>query len=100
MKLNETQRDLISDVLNVNQADVYDDYSGRSMYGKTCFGFTTEQYLNPIQIMVDLTIVLVEEGEEELARTLSKNVCQDNMGLGTITYFPSVQWGEELEEDA
>lgn len=102
MELNAKQRHLIQEsLLNFDEAKVYSHYSGRSMYGKECFGITTEQYTNPISVMVEMTIDLIENGEEDLARELAGRVSQDNMGLGTITYFPSIGWGEAevLDDD-
>lgn len=102
MELNAKQRHVIQEsLLNFNEEDagVYTHYSGRGMYGKQCFGIETAQYTNPISVMMEMTIDLIENEEENLARELAGRVSQDNMGLGTITYFPSIEWGEAEKEE-
>jgi hypothetical protein len=105
MELNAKQRQIINDSLSMNfneeDAGVYTHYSGRGMYGKTCFGIETEQYTNPISVMMAMTIDLIEDDDYNLARVLTDKVSQDNMGRGMITYFPSIEWGEDevLDED-
>lgn len=69
-------------------------YSGRGMYGKTCFGFVgdEEQY-------AEFLFALIEQNHEDdahvsdaiqVAREFSSRVCRDSMGFETIFYFPGV----------
>ena len=103
MELSHQQRNLIKESLeNFNEeANIYTHYSGRSMYGKKCFGITTEQYTNPISVMMEIATELSRSGEEDLAKKMADCVREDNMGLGAIAYFPTIEWGHEevFEED-
>ena len=52
-----------------------DDYSGRGMYGATCYGIVTDD----------------PEGLIERAAELGlKGACTDNMGLDTIVYWRNI----------
>ena len=103
-------------------ADVYEGdetsfrhaYSGRGMYGKTCFGIVTDE---PMEVLVRLALVVgLEQGRAEtdcdngeddraedvdawetLGRALG-NVRTDNMGRSTIIYWPGIE-GEAMEPD-
>jgi len=100
MQLSGYQRHLIQEaLLDFNEeASVYEDYSGRSMYGKECFGIETGRYVNPITVIIAIVTELIENGENDLVEELG--YCrQDNMGLGTITYFPNIEWGIQAPED-
>lgn len=72
------------------------DYSGRGMYGETCFGFVVEGsalagYASFIQELADLQTNL-----EEIRTVLEwvTDVRSDSLGLSTIVYFPNLQIGE------
>ena len=54
---------------------VRDDYSGRGMYGKTCYGIVTD---DPLAVVEDAAAVGLRG-----ART-------DSMGTHTIVYWPAV----------
>jgi hypothetical protein len=98
MILNQGQRDLIFNFCEDNDYRLRENYSGRFMYGSDCFGIVTEQGVNPVGMGMKLATVLVDNEQEELlARLLSPR--QDNMGLGTITYWPDIQWGEGVDPD-
>ena len=73
-------------------------YSGRGMYGQKCLGVECE---NPAECVLD---AVRKAGEHlktgadvsELIDTLG---CMrwDSMGLGSIIYFPDVEWLEDQE---
>ena len=81
-------------------------YSGRGMYGTTCLGVSLDK--NDLQFMLELGHAMAEhnneidtdtpEGadEDELIR-LPKRVSSDSMGLGSIVYFPNVEYKDEDE---
>ena len=70
-------------------------YSGRGMYGRTCFGFvgTMEDYSRFLLGLVD---VFYDQTEDiavatELAGHFAERVATDSMGYSTIFYFPGIQ---------
>jgi len=80
---------------------VIPNYSGRGMYGKTCFGIICA---NPIKAAMVITRILmmdyIDDGEMILD-TMMNLACSDSMGLDTIIYFPrvSVDVDEGDDED-
>lgn len=77
------------------EEDVRVDYSGRGMYGASCFGIVTDDPGLLLKLGAALQgLYLVEELRGELARELleamSASVSQDSMGLSSIVYFPRV----------
>lgn len=62
-------------------------YSGRHMYGKTCFGFagTIEDY--------GKFLVQLANSDEgwDIAWEFAQRVCTDGMGKATIYYFPGIK---------
>lgn len=71
--------------LNETDARPYKDYSGRAMYGDTCFGLT-----GTIAQFAQFLIALALEDQEHLARRFADTVRTDSMGLSTIFYFPGI----------
>lgn len=68
--------------------DVRNDYSGRGMYGKECFGITCGQE-QLIKFVVAYAIAAAERGETDL--DWLSDVRSDSMGMSTIWYWPNVQ---------
>lgn len=79
---------------------IYEDYSGRGMYGEKCFGIVAS---NPGVASVFLTILAaakVEKNPEEFdaasdIHELAASMRLDNMGIDMIYYFPGWQLSEE-----
>lgn len=67
--------------------EIYHDYVGRGMFGKTCIGICCE---NPNEMLIDLTEYLAEGCDVDGVRGRLGIICIDNMGLGSIVYFPSL----------
>lgn len=65
---------------------LHPDYSGRGMFGKTCIGISCD---NPYEILVDLTEYLAVFDVCGVKASLG-TVCVDDMGLGSIVYFPKL----------
>lgn len=59
-----------------------DNYSGRGMYGKKCFGVIGNQS-GFLRFMIELAVI-----DPDTARDLADRVSTDGMGLSTIFYFP------------
>lgn len=59
---------------------LYENYSGRCMYGATCVGIVCENVNYTLQQLVEYV------GEESI-RSIAR---YDNLGLSMILYFPSI----------
>ena len=95
-------RDQMETVIDRTPALSYDsvtnDYSGRGMYGKSCFGIDYDT-------ADDLAVFLMRLYEvlgEDVAIDMAENIRLDNMGLGMIAYFPGYsidEWDEDEGDD-
>lgn len=73
----------------------YWDYSGKAMYGATCFGLQCDEGQ-----LLEFTISLARQDEGMDLEWLRK-VRSDSMGLGSIFYWPGVTIpgeGEDAED--
>lgn len=88
--------------------NVRDDYSGRFMYGKLCFGVTVSQLATALYDVTEaLREIIIKEKRDDL--NLAKEAADmledgnltefrtDNMGLDYIIYFPHITVGKENE---
>jgi len=66
------------------------DYSGRGMYGASCFGIVHDL---PDAVLGGIIVGLFEDKFEAINMLESARI--DNMGRSTITYFPG--WGLKEE---
>jgi ribosome-binding factor A len=80
-------------------------YSGRGMFGKQCLGIDVERgqsigdvFAAILEGVANDDSVLNGQGLEEAAEAF-RNMSSDNMGLGTIYYFPNVRYIEDEEQD-
>jgi len=95
------KRSLINMALaNANLVDgedgvnVRSDYSGRGMYGGTCFGVDFDRESDSYKFLVSLALVMAEDDEEwgdQHAMDLAEQAVTDSMGRGMIVYFPGVK---------
>lgn len=69
-------------------------YSGRGMYSKQCVGIETDESI--FKFTVGLCLTLGEEAEQLLDVGDPKS---DSMGMGSIIYFPRMEWTDEEEGD-
>lgn len=97
--LYRVQRSVLEHLLedaDVVENDVRWDYSGRAMYGRTCFGFTGD-----VSALVAFAVEVGrhqawfdESGDDSVHPDLSelvealKNVKSDSLGFDTIFYLP------------
>lgn len=93
--LTDDQYNELESVLD--DGDLRSDYSGRSMYGRTCVGFTTDE--SPARFQQELAKILAPDyfGEEEPdADSIDEMMDEigspnsDSMGRSTIYYYPSI----------
>lgn len=70
-------------------------YSGRGMYGRTCFGFVgnMQDYSNFLLALVEVFFDQTEDIDQSkyLASLFGERVATDSMGYDTIFYFPGIQ---------
>jgi hypothetical protein len=71
-----TNKQLMEIIAENCDGRVYEGYSGRGMFGETCWGITC---CNPIEC--------IEAACDEGVR----GACQDNMGRDYIVYWPSLK---------
>jgi hypothetical protein len=60
-----------------DESEVYEGYSGRGMYGKRCYGITTDRPMQLIEAAVENGI---------------KGASMDSMGLQTIVYWANIPY--------
>jgi len=76
----------------IKEEDQVDDYSGRFMFGETCFGF-----IGGVGMFAEFISGLKAQESDEalgLADDLAKRVKTDSMARDTIFYFPGVKLEE------
>lgn len=68
-------------------------YSGRGMDGRRCLSIYLHDGNNHLRVVADILDMRPEDVMDlgELAR-IFRNSREDGMGLGTVLYFPSVEW--------
>lgn len=85
-------------------------YSGRAMYGKECLGVTIDRgqdmgmlFANIVDGLYEMVAHDHEEDHHEQAfldvADAMRAMRTDSMGLGTIVYFPGVDYVSDDEED-
>ena len=74
------------------------DYSGRAMYGDSCFGLVHDTPGELIRFVFELEEELQLSGRDDrwsdlmdFRYEMSRDVRQDSMGLSGITYWPHVR---------
>lgn len=76
-------------------SDIRLNYSGRSMYGRTCFGI-----IGSMSVFAEF-LLAVERSDcgDEYANPLADRVTTDSMGYDTIFYFPGVVVVDAPDDD-
>ncbi len=81
--------DLVRDFCE-NNADkyyIYENYSGRGMFGRQCTGVVVKQGNSYMQMLMELTQFLNDNDFDDMALEF-EGVSMDELGLDTIVYFP------------
>lgn len=83
------------------------DYSGRGMYGKSCLAFTINEGGSPFKAAAEIVEAAFCLFHDSLPEELEGLTCEefladvvgfcqrartDSMGLGTVVYFPAIEW--------
>ena len=95
---------IIREAAENEDCQIYEQYSGRGMYGSKCFGITVPQYseVGVLQLFFNILGELHNRNKEELINELLEldwKMSSDNMGLDMIYYFTNIQWPEEEETE-
>lgn len=78
----------------IEPEDIRDDYSGRFMFGKSCFGIVVDSDSQMLDFLNEL-----KDEDEQLWEQVGTGVSSDSMGRSTIYYWEHVGTNEvELEE--
>lgn len=69
---------------------IYENYSGRGMFGKKCIGIVVSNGHSYMNMMMELTRYLDNYADEIDLDTL-EGMSVDSLGMDTIVYFPFCQ---------
>lgn len=94
MNIPTALAEAIADRLEV---DVRTDYSGRGMYGRTCFGFVGGPR-DLVKFLLELSDLLDEFDEVDGDLEAWYDMSQDNMGYDTIYYWPLIHVVDEDDD--
>lgn len=85
-----TVEEAIKNFISENeQYSLYENYSGRGMFGRTCLGVIVQRNDSFIDFIIKLTKYLDDNGIEDVDFSL-EGVSYDALGLDTIVYFPNI----------
>ena len=77
-----------------DDVSVRTDYSGRSMYGRTCVGAVMSDMQDAVGL-VGWIVAQADAAEQENVAEALSNCRFDSMGRRTIIYWPSIKLAEE-----
>lgn len=69
---------------------VYENYSGRNMFGRKCLGIVVRNGYSYMEMLIDLTCYFDEQGLEDEDLEL-EGIAVDSLGMDTIVYFPRIR---------
>lgn len=69
---------------------IYEGYSGRGMFGKTCLGVIISRGSSFMDFLIKLTQYLDENDVDDISCEL-EGASYDELGLDTIVYFPNIK---------
>jgi hypothetical protein len=69
---------------------IYRDYSGRAMYGSTCFGLVLDSDQDMVRVLIELANPRLEDDPDrkDAVIELTRSLRADSMGYSGIWYFP------------
>ena len=79
---------------------VHDDYSGRGMYGDTCLGISIDRGQPNALLIANAMVNAIDTGldpAELLAELSDVDYASDDLGLGSIIYWPDITVGSAAE---
>lgn len=85
-----TVREAIENFVNENeQYSLYENYSGKCMFGRSCLGVVIKQGYFFMDFIINLTKYMDNNGVEDIDFSL-EGASYDSLGLDTIVYFPNI----------
>lgn len=75
---------------NAYKYTIYEDYSGRYMFGRKCLGVIVKQYYSYMEFFMDLTKYLSENNVDDYNQEL-EGVGIDELGMDSVVYFPRME---------
>ncbi len=73
-----------------NKYEVYENYSGRAMFGRKTIGIIVKEGHSYLEMMMELTRYLETKGFDDPLLEL-EGVAIDELGLDVIVYFPAIR---------
>lgn len=71
------------------QYEIYENYSGRGMFGRNCLGVVVKQGYSFMEFIINLTRYMDDNDVDDVDFKL-EGATYDNFGLDTIVYFPNI----------
>lgn len=87
MTVEEAIRNYVSEY---EEYEIYENYSGRGMFGRICLGVVIKQGYSFMEFLMNLTRYMDNNEVEDTDFSL-EGVAYDNLGLDTIVYFPNIR---------
>lgn len=92
MKLTQDQFIEFQELADEIGGEVYENYSGRGMFGRKCLGITVDNDCRSLfSLGREVEIRQVEFGD------MMNNVVVDSLGRNYIIYFPSIEGVEDID---
>jgi hypothetical protein len=92
--LNETLVNIIEEAAGNYDGEIT-EYSGRSMYGKTCLGITLDDFRKIAEMLV-----YIAGDDHDLATMLANGLTLDSMGRSMIAYWPTILFDGFTDSDS
>lgn len=73
-----------------DEYSIYEDYSGRGMFGQKCLGIVVYQGYSYMEMLMKLTQYLDEHDFDDADLEL-EGISIDSLGMDTIVYFPRIR---------
>lgn len=101
---------VIDEILDNNALSVHTDYSGRGMYGETCFGVDSDEKSVLSEFEATLAARITQANSDEIGGLIDaddfliifSNLTElrrtDGMGMGVIWYYPKLEVTGTLQE--
>ena len=85
----ELAEKLVELINNYDSAEIYDEYSGRCMYGKTTVGVVLPEGIgisNVLAMVIENPHEFIDEDTDQPIFDCIDNIREDSLGLQTIIY--------------
>ncbi|MBU5473577.1 hypothetical protein [Roseburia sp. MSJ-14] len=69
--------------------EIYENYSGRGMFGRKCLGVVVKQGCSFMDFLMKLTKYMDDNNVDDVDFKL-EGTTYDNLGLDTVVYFPNI----------